>query len=136
MIFLALLFLAWSVTTPTIPYIFDARCETPPNDLCPALVWLVFLHTFFGLAQFCKKPCNPVFNVLQSFKNNWTINKIICCSSMPMLWAIELSSRPGYLPQDFPCRKHNTNHWHIIKLWGRQYFSYVLQTQSRKVQKF
>jgi hypothetical protein len=26
------------------------------------------LHTFFGLAQFCKKPCNPVFNVLQFFK--------------------------------------------------------------------
>jgi len=34
----------------------------------PALVSLVFLHTFFGLAQFCKKPCNPVFNVLQFFK--------------------------------------------------------------------
>jgi len=29
---------------------------------------LAFLHTFFGLAQFCKKPCNPVFNVLQFFK--------------------------------------------------------------------
>ncbi len=38
------------------------------NKLCPALVSLVFLHPFFGLAQFCKKPCNPVFNVLQVFK--------------------------------------------------------------------
>jgi hypothetical protein len=26
------------------------------------------LHTFFGLAEFCKKPCNLVFNVLQFFK--------------------------------------------------------------------
>jgi len=26
------------------------------------------LHTFFDLVQFCKKPCNPVFNVLQFFK--------------------------------------------------------------------
>jgi hypothetical protein len=42
----------------------------PPNQLCPALVSLVFLHTFFGLAQFCKKLCNPVFNVLQFFTKN------------------------------------------------------------------
>jgi hypothetical protein len=26
------------------------------------------MHTFFSRAQFCKKPCNPVFNVLQCFK--------------------------------------------------------------------
>ncbi len=33
---------------------------------------IVFLHTFFGLAQFFKKPCNPVFNVLQFFqKKKW-----------------------------------------------------------------
>jgi hypothetical protein len=25
------------------------------------------LHTFFELAQFCKKPCNLVFNVLLEF---------------------------------------------------------------------
>jgi hypothetical protein len=36
------------------------------------LVSLVFLHTFFGLAQFCKRPCNPVFDVLQFFKNDCT----------------------------------------------------------------
>jgi hypothetical protein len=35
-----------------------------PNKLCLALISLVFLHTFFVLAQFCKKPCNLVFNVL------------------------------------------------------------------------
>jgi hypothetical protein len=40
----------------------------PPNELCLVLVLLVFLHTFFGLVQFCKKPCNLVFNVLQLFK--------------------------------------------------------------------
>jgi hypothetical protein len=40
----------------------------PPNELCLELVSLVFLHTFFGLAQLCKKPCNLVFNVLQFFK--------------------------------------------------------------------
>jgi hypothetical protein len=44
--------------------------NTPPNELCPALVSLVFLHTFFGLAHFCKKQCNPVFNVLGFFKTN------------------------------------------------------------------
>ncbi len=37
------------------------------HELCPALVSLVFLHIFCGLAQFCKKPCNPVFNVLLFF---------------------------------------------------------------------
>jgi hypothetical protein len=26
------------------------------------------LQPFFRLAQFCKKPCNPVFNVFQFFK--------------------------------------------------------------------
>jgi hypothetical protein len=44
--------------------------NTPPNKLCPALVLLVFLHIFFGLAQFCKKQCNPVFNVLCFFQKN------------------------------------------------------------------
>ncbi len=46
------------------------------NKLCPALVSLVFLQTFFGLAQFYKKPCNPVFNVLQVFKK---ICRTFCC---------------------------------------------------------
>jgi hypothetical protein len=55
----------------------------PPLVAMPALVFffavlaatgrkwgaaLVSLPTFSGLAQFCKKPCNPVFNVLQFFK--------------------------------------------------------------------
>jgi hypothetical protein len=31
--------------------------------------------TFFGLAQFCKKPCNPVFNVLQASKK---VKNILC----------------------------------------------------------
>jgi hypothetical protein len=30
------------------------------------LVTVVFLHTFFGLAQFCKKPGNPVFKKFAS----------------------------------------------------------------------
>jgi len=30
----------------------------------------------FRLAQFCKKPCNPVFNVLQFFKKK--VKNILC----------------------------------------------------------
>jgi hypothetical protein len=50
------------------PHLLGARCSTPHNELCLVLVSLVFLHTFCDLAQFCRKPCNPVFVVLQFLK--------------------------------------------------------------------
>jgi hypothetical protein len=34
------------------------------------------LKPFFRLAQFCKKPCNPVFNFLQFFKKK--VKNILC----------------------------------------------------------
>ncbi len=42
--------------------------STKKNLHFVSITIIVFLHTFFGLAQFFKKPCNPVFNVLQFFK--------------------------------------------------------------------
>ncbi len=48
------------------PYVFFQKSMWRHNG--PTLVSLVFLHTFFGLAQLCKKPFNPVFNVLQNLK--------------------------------------------------------------------
>jgi hypothetical protein len=59
------------------------------------------LHTFFGLAQFCKKPCNLVFNVLQFFKNkNKTILLFFIANVLGKclaLWAQALkpTSSPG-----------------------------------------
>ncbi len=69
--------------------------HAPPNELCRALVSLVFLHTFFGLAQFCKKPCNPVFNVLQFFKK---VEEHSIVSSAPLLYfsgLLQIQSEKG-----------------------------------------
>jgi hypothetical protein len=35
------------------------------------------LHIFCGLAQFCKKPCNPVFNLLLFFPKKKTAKNIL-----------------------------------------------------------
>jgi len=40
------------------------RLDQPHPELVPA----GSLQPFFCLAQFCNKPCNPVFNVLQFLK--------------------------------------------------------------------
>jgi hypothetical protein len=37
----------------------------PPNKLCPVLVSLVFLHTFSGVAQFCKRK--GFFNIFIAY---------------------------------------------------------------------
>jgi hypothetical protein len=37
------------------------------------------LHTFFSLAQFCNKPCNPVLNVLQFFKKANNVLLVLHC---------------------------------------------------------
>ncbi len=47
-----------------MPHHMTGGVLNTPHKLCPALISLVFSHTFFDLAQFCKKPCNLVFNVL------------------------------------------------------------------------
>ncbi len=93
-----------------------------PNKLCPALISLVFLHTFFGLAQFCKKPCNLVFNVLhelfkrsedQSIRMFFITNDLRKC----------LASRRKFQSQDLPCRSYGANHCHTIRPWrGRFIF--------------
>jgi hypothetical protein len=53
-----------------------------PNAPCPALVSLVFFHTFFGLAQFCKKPCSLVFNVLQFFEKKKLFSAVFFVSKI------------------------------------------------------
>jgi hypothetical protein len=56
------------------------------------------LHIFFGLAQFCKKPCNPVFNVLQFFKANFRTFR--CNSKMLGIAGTEIeptTSLAGYI---------------------------------------
>jgi hypothetical protein len=55
---------------------------------------------------------------------------------LPMFWAHEMGCRRKYWPHDLSCRKPYSIHWHTIKLQGKTYFSYLLDTSSRKVQKF
>jgi hypothetical protein len=62
---------------------------------------LVFLHTFFSIAQFRKKPCNPVFNVLYNF--NKSGERSVCSSIADVpgkcfaLRAQVLNQRPPYI---------------------------------------
>ncbi len=82
--------------------IFRRALKKPPNELCPALVSLcLFAHLFFfALAQFCKKPCNPVFDVLQFFK------KLCTCFCI---------CRRGNWTHDLPCRTRSIDHGHNVK---------------------
>ncbi len=75
-----------------------ARHWTPPKELCRALVSLVFLHTFFSLAQFCKKPCNPVFNFLQFFNSVKNVLLFFIASVLGTCsghWGIETHDLPA-----------------------------------------
>jgi hypothetical protein len=65
--------------------------KQPANELCEALVSHVFLHTFFGLTQFCKKPCNPVFNVHQFFKKAQNVLSMFSVANFGMI-----------IPETFP----------------------------------
>ncbi len=77
-------------------------CLTLLNELCPELVSLVFFaHTFFGLAEFCKKPCNPVFNVLQFFKK--ILKNILLFFSANVLGPKRVASQESN-PRPLPCR--------------------------------
>jgi hypothetical protein len=69
---------------------FWQGAKQPPNEFCPALVSLVFLHTFFGLAQFCKKTIQPGFQCFQFLKS----------------FALQAQESS----HNFPCRKCDTNH--------------------------
>ncbi len=84
-----------------------------PNELCPALVSLVFLHTFFGLAQFCKRPCNPVFDVLQFFKNDCTR---FCITSVE-IEPTTFPARNVALTIGIPSSKHEKTFFHSIIIW-------------------
>jgi hypothetical protein len=115
------------------------RAKQPPNELCPALVSLVFLHTFFSLAQFCKKPCNPVFNVLEFFKN---AKKYSCSCWSPHSIAIEaklsrraLQTLKSILQSSLQEEEVQPLAYHeAVEEWS--YFSNLLQAESQKGQKF
>jgi hypothetical protein len=44
-----------------------------PIELCPAPVYLVFVHTFFDPAWFCIKPCSIVLHVLSILQKNLVV---------------------------------------------------------------
>jgi hypothetical protein len=78
----------------TFPSQREALNTPPPplNELCPALV---FLHTFFGLAQFCKKLCNPVFNVLSVLQKSEDRSADLQCQCFGHMFCIAGAAGTG-----------------------------------------
>ncbi len=96
---------------------------------------LSFCTPFIGSAQFCKKPCNPVFNVLQFFKEKvkHSLYMLFCCRCS----AQRLASRHRDWIQGLPCRKCSTNHCHSIRHWGgRFFFQIYCRYEVKKGKKF
>ncbi len=74
---------------------------------------LSFLHTFFGLAQFCKKPCNLVFNVLLEFFYKKKNLLLFFIASVLGTYFSRVQ------PTTSLCRKCSTIHCHTIRHWTR-----------------
>jgi hypothetical protein len=53
------------------------RRKIPPNELCPTLVSLVFLHTFFCVAQSCKRRLNFYIYPIHKLKNGKKLKTLL-----------------------------------------------------------
>jgi len=58
----------------------------PPIELCPAHVFLVFLHMFFGLTWFCIKPRSTVLHVLLFSKRILLSSISFSCLPAHVFW--------------------------------------------------
>ncbi len=94
---------------------------------------LVFLHILFGLSQFCKKPCNPVFNVLQFLKK---VKKILGMFFVVNVLRERVASRRRGCNPGPPLQETEGQPlvYQALRRWI--YFLDLLQTQSQKGLKF
>jgi hypothetical protein len=51
--------------------------QNTPNELCPTLVSLVFLHTFFCVAQSCKRRLNFYIYPIHKLKNGKKLKTLL-----------------------------------------------------------
>jgi hypothetical protein len=80
---------------------FHSACCNRKKMGGAAMAPLVSLHIFSGLAQFCKKPCNPIFNILQK-----------SCSSCHRSGSMFCSAGRGNRTHDLLYKKCRFRHWH------------------------
>jgi hypothetical protein len=91
---------------------------------------LSFLHTFFGLAHFCKKPCNPVFNV---FRTSTKVKNVLLLFKIANVMGKCFAVRAVVLNLRHPLQC-STNHWHTINDWGGGFIFLIYCIQSQKGQ--